>query len=361
MSPALFRYTAFFACAFAISACGGGSSTPNTRPSGNPIATPTGQPTRAPAPSSLPAAAYVYENINALGGGNGEIDVFSAGSVNAATPRKVSSASLYPYGGTLAWGPAGSLFATGNTDAGDLVVEYSAAQLSAGNAPTTVINSFYLPPLSNPNLLLLIESLAVDSHGDVFVVGTPNGFPSVYSVYEYPAGFSPTTTPTKISAPGVTAPTLVRIDSSDNLYVVNSPSTGTASILVFAAANPSSAPLRTIGGTNSGFSSVTSLAVGPDGTLTTFDGTTNEVYVFAPGASGNASPQTVFQSSALNWAQSPIAVDSNNNVYGAQFVIAGSSVTYNLVAFPAGAAGVKSPLFSMQSATLAPTDILFAP
>jgi hypothetical protein len=287
----------------------------------------------------------------------GEIDVFPAGAANAATPRKITSTLLYPTGGTLAWGSGGSLFASANPSSGYLLVEYSASQLASGAAPTPILQSYYLPP-NNPNYLLIILSFAVDSRGDVFVVGTPNGYPPAYGVYEYAAGYTNATIPTKLSATptGITAPTLVRIDSSDNLYVVNAPSSGATSILVFSATNPNTAPLRTIGGPDSGFSLVSSFAVGPDGTLTAFDSSTLEVYVFAPGAT---SFPNVFQSSALNWPQSPIAVDANDNVYGAEAFF-GSPFSSSIVAFPAGATGVKAPLFSVQSPTLAPAGILFA-
>lgn len=319
---------------------------------------------KAPLPTSLPKTAYVYENEAGLGNSTtGEIDVFAAGSVNAATPQKLTSTLLYPDGGSLAWGANGSLFATGNTDQGYLVVDYSAAQLSAGTGPAVAIESYYYNLLhslpANPNALLTMLSMAVDSRGDVFVVGTPNGFPAAYGVYEWPAGYTATTNPTKLTSASITAPALVYIDASDNLYVVNGSQMVSYSILVYSATAFNATPSRTIGGSNAGFGSVTSLAVGADGTLTAMDGGTDEVYVFKPGATNNPTPEAVFQSSALNWA-SPITVDANNNVYGSQFFFV-PTISFQLEAFGAGSVGVVPPLFNVQSAALYPTYILFGP
>jgi hypothetical protein len=333
--------------------------------SGAPATATTALSLAAVPPSSLPKTTYVYENEVVLGASIGEIDVFAAGSVNTVTPKKMSSALLYPTGGTLTFGPGGALYATGNTDQGDLVVEYTAAQLSAGTGPTSIVESYDYNLLhnqpGNQNALLLTSSLAVDSHGNLFVVGEPNAYPPNFSVYEFPAGFTPTTVPTKIPASptGETGAQSVYVDSKDNLYVVNSTMAAGTSILIFGSSSPSSAPVRTIGGSNAGFTTVTSLGVGPDGTLTVYDGVTFEVYVFAPGAANNPSPVSVFQSPALNWT-TPITVDANNNVYGSQFFY-GASTYYDLAVFPANATSVVQPLFTVQSAALAPTGILTGP
>ena len=313
---------------------------------------------KAPTPTSLPKTAYVYE------GGSSEIDAFPAGSVNAATPVRLVSTALSPSGGPLAWAPGGSLYAAGNDDAGDLVVAYTAAQLSAGTGtPATIIKSYYYNVSTdpNPNLLLLIGSLAVDSKGDVFVVGAFVGPPLVEAVYEFPAGFTPTTKATLIPASptGLTAPTLLSIDSNDNLYVVNSPPNVPATILEFSASNPATAPTRVIGGSTGGFTAPASMAAGSDGTLTVMDGVTNVMYVFAPGTGNNPPPEFVLQSTAQFFFP-PLTVDANNNIYGSALFI-GSPNTYQLQAFAAGTNGVAPPIFSVQSPLLNPTYILFAP
>ena len=285
---------------------------------------------RAPLPTSLPKTTYVYENEVGLGNSStGEIDVFAAG----------------------------------NTDQGPLVVEYTAAQLSGGTGPTAAIESYSYNLLhnlpANPNALLSITSLALDSRGDLFVAGTPNGYPAVYGLYEWPAGYSATTNPTKLTSASLTSPTLVSIDSNDNLYVVNGSQSIPYNIFVYSATAFNATPSRTIGGSNAGFATVTSLALGGDGTLTAMDGGTYEVYVFKPGATNNPSPEAVFQSSALNWG-SPITVDANNNVYGSQFFIV-PNLSFQLEAFAAGSVGVVPPLFNVKSAALYPTSILLGP
>jgi hypothetical protein len=152
---------------------------------------------------------------------------------------------------------------------------------------------------------------------------------------------------------------LVSIDSNDNLYVVNGSQSIPYNIFVYSATAFNATPSRTIGGSNAGFATVTSLALGGDGTLTAMDGGTYEVYVFKPGATNNPSPEAVFQSSALNWG-SPITVDANNNVYGSQFFIV-PNLSFQLEAFAAGSVGVVPPLFNVKSAALYPTSILLGP
>jgi len=316
-------------------------------------------------PTSLPATLYVFDEVS----GVGEVDVFPAGSVNTVTPSaRLSSLLLNQGPGSLAFGPGGNLFAEGNTDNGPLVVEYTAAQLAAGSGtPAVVVQSYYynlehsLTP--NPKAVLEIGSLAVDSKGDLFVIGTYNGSSTEY-LFEFPAGYTPTTNATVIpsSPTGITSPTLLYIDSNDNLYVANQPANETPSILVFSAENPATAPVRTIGassGSNAGFTSVGSMAVGADGTLTVMDGTTFVMYTFAPGATNNPTPESSFQSPA-EFFFGPMTVDPNDNIYGFQLNI-GSPNTYQLDAYPAGSTGVGKALFSVESSYFNPSALIFAP
>lgn len=315
-------------------------------------------------PTSLPATLYVFDEVS----GVGEVDVFAAGSVNAATPSaRLSSLLLNQGPGSLAFGPGGNLFAEGNTDNGPLVVEYTAPQLAAGSGtPTTVAYSYYhnLNTDPNPKDPLAISSLALDSKGDMFVLGELNDGTGTLHVFEYPAGFTLATNPTEIpsSPTGLTAPTVVYVDSNDNLYVANQPANVPGSILIFSAENPTTAPVRTIGassGSNAGFTTVGGMAAGADGTLTVIDSVTYEIYVFAPGATNNPTPEYSFQSPA-QFFFGPIAVDPNDNVYGFQLNI-GSPNTYQLDAYPAGSTGVGKALFSVESSYFNPSALVFAP
>jgi hypothetical protein len=273
---------------------------------------------------------------------------------------RLISTYLYPYGGNLAFTSNGSLLATGYTDQGWLVVSYSPSQLKGGSDPTPVIYSYYyyIKHGGNPNELLIIGSFAVDSKGDVFVVGEPNLAGGTLSVWEYPAGFTPSTTPTKVATAAETAPDSVYVDSKDNLYVVNGGQQTPFSILVYSASSPTGSPVRTIAGSNVGFTSIREIAVTPNGTLLVMDSVSDEVFVFAPGANGNVAPQAAFQSGALNWA-SPITADPNGNVYGSEFLIPSNS--FQLEAFAGDSVGVVTPLFSVQNQYLNPVDLRFGP
>jgi hypothetical protein len=249
-----------------------------------------------------------------------------------------------------------------------LVVQYSASQLSAhSGTPTTILQSYQAS--FNTKLPFEVGGMAVDSQGDVFVTGELYADPpaSAFSLFEYKAGFGPTTPPITISASttGNTNPSYVRIDSNNILYVANAPQTDmniSGSVLEFSASNPSTAPIRTIGGvsSNAGFTTVGGMAVGPDGTLVVIDAITNAVYGFAPGTTNNPSPSFVFQSPSDLFAP-PITLDANDNVYGLQFLAPGNQ----LDVYPAGSTGVPAALFTLQltpaNPLLTPADFIFAP
>jgi hypothetical protein len=292
-------------------------------------------------PTSLPKILYAYIN-------SPEIDAFAAGSVGTSAPAARFTSSSLGVPGFLAWGPNGALYASGNVDTGHLVVAYTAAQLAAGSgSPTTIIDSYQAS--LNKSLPTQVGGLGVDTSGDVFILGQllAQSGTNALEVFEYKAGFSPTTVPITIpsSPTGETAPTLLYVDSSNRLYVVNTPTGTPATILVFSTVTPNSAPMRTIGGpgSNAGFTTVAGMAVGADGTLTVVDGITNNVYQFAPGSTSNPSPATVFQSPSQFFA-APVTVDANNNVYGNQLLNPGNQVDV----YPAGATGVPTALFTLQ-------------
>jgi hypothetical protein len=316
-------------------------------------------------PTSLPQTLYSYVS------GTNEIDIFAPGSVSTSAPiGKLTSTLQVAQPGGLAWAPGGALDVAGNTNVGvgALVVQYSASQLSAhSGTPTTILQSYQAS--FNTKLPFEVGGMAVDSQGDVFVTGELYADPpaSAFSLFEYKAGFGPTTPPITISASttGNTNPSYVRIDSNNILYVANAPQTDmniSGSVLEFSASNPSTAPIRTIGGVNSnaGFTTVGGMAVGPDGTLVVIDAITNAVYGFAPGTTNNPSPSFVFQSPSDLFAP-PITLDANDNVYGLQFLAPGNQ----LDVYPAGSTGVPAALFTLQltpaNPLLTPADFIFAP
>jgi len=297
---------------------------------------------KAAPPTSLPKILYAYINPS-------EIDAFAAGSIGTSVPAARFMSSNLGVPGFLAWGPNGALYASGNVDTGHLLVEYTAAQLAAGSgSPTSIIDSYQAS--LNKNLPTQVGGLGVDTSGDVFILGQllAQSGTNALEVLEYKAGFSATTVPIAIpsSPTGETAPTLLYVDASNKLYVVNTPSGTSATILVFSTASPSSAPIRTIGGPggNAGFTSVAGMAVGADGTLTVVDGNTSNVYQFAPGMTSNPSPAAVFQSPSQFFG-APVTVDANNNVYGNQLL---SPAGNQLDVYAAGSTGVPTALFTLQ-------------
>ena len=190
-------------------------------------------------------------------------------------------------------------------------------------------------------------AVAFDAAGDLYV-----GVLSPPSIVEYAPGATAASTPLRTITGGATEislPNGVALDGAGNLYVSNA---GSAAITVYApGANGDVAPIRTISGgaTDIGISTnvLQSIAVNSAGTIYAALATDlrgGGIAVFAPGASGNAVPETTLVGTATG-LDGPIAIalDSNRNLYAI------NSNSDTVIVFAAGATGDATPLRTFSS------------
>jgi hypothetical protein len=221
----------------------------------------------------------------------GEIAVYPPGSTGSATPARVLTGPL-----TLLTSPlsmavdaTGQMYITDNDDNAVLIF-----------APGATGNVAPVRQIANTGGF----GIAVDTGGNVYVAP----FPGDQGVVVYGPTASGNATPIRtISGTATTLGVILQIavDSNANLYVANA---GNASIDVFApGANGNVAPTRVIAGSATTLANAMGVAVDSTGAIYVCDvadtgmDTGPSVDVFAPGANGNAAPQSRFTST--QWTQ----------------------------------------------------------
>jgi hypothetical protein len=334
---------------------GGGGNSPSPRITPTPGgATPTpggATPTPSPGPpaTALPTAAYVFGNLT-LSSTYGEIDIFPKGSVGTATPTRLTSTDLTILGGMLAVAPNGTIVGTGACPPCTYtLVEFAASAIGLNATPTAVIN---YPGHANPSPLVAPAALAFDKNNYLYAIQGAQSVPSepasifiinpgasgsLSGQYQTIAGSS--TMLSNVNQSGLA------VDASGNIYAALEPSTGPPYIAVYPPGEYGNiAPARVISGSNTGFKIPSQIGVSAGGTLSVFDSQSQEVFVFAPGASGNVLPMAEFQSPQLPY-NSPMAVDASGNVYA--FNLTNLSGPQALIVFDAGASGFVAPSLSV--------------
>ncbi len=144
------------------------------------------------------------------------------------------------------------------------------------------------------------------------------------------------------SSTGLNGPTGIARDASGYLYVANYI---TNTVTVFApGANGNVAPARTIAGSSTGLTSVRGLAIDAAGNLYVVNTTENNIVVFAPGADGNVSPIRTIAGSATG-LQRPIGIgaDPAGTLYVTNLASYGVPATQAVTVYAPGATGNASP------------------
>jgi hypothetical protein len=332
----------------------GATPTPAPSSHASPTATPSGPvvtPSPGPPATALPTAAYVFGNL-ALASTYGEIDIFPKGSVGTVTPTRLTSSDLAVLGGMVAVAPNGTVVGSGGCPpCSYTLVEFSSSAIGMGATPTAVIN---YPGHANPSPLVAPGALAFDKNGYLYVIQAQETLPSgtePAAIYIINPGASgslsgqyQTISGSSTMLSGVNQSGLA-IDGSGNIYAAMEPNTGAPYIAVYPPGEYGNvAPARVISGSNTGFKMPAQIGVSAGGTLYVFDGQSQEVYVFAPGANGNVLPMAEFQSPQMPYS-TPIAVDASGNVYA--YNLTNLSGAQSLIVFDVGASGFVAPSFSI--------------
>jgi hypothetical protein len=209
--------------------------------------------------------------------------------------------------------------------------------------------------ITSLNQVDLYSDVATDSSGYIYV--------SSDSLFDETQGsvlvFAPTANGTVAPLRTITLsgdPHVIAVDSAGNIYVAIAPLTGPlpAMILEFAAgANGNATPIRTItvpydSATGAGFP--VGLAVDASGDIVyaayTSTAGFNEIQVFSPDQSGNATPARTISGAQSQILQiGGIALDAAGNIYAATQTL--GDLTPNLLEFSAGINGSAIPINSI--------------
>jgi sugar lactone lactonase YvrE len=158
------------------------------------------------------------------------------------------------------------------------------------------------------------------------------------------------------SSTGLNNPDAVAVDAAGNIYVANfgTATPATASITIYApGASGDATPTATIAGSNTGLSTPQGIAVDAAGIIYVANdfigGPASRITVYAPGASGNATPDRSI-SGGLDRPRG-IAVDAVGNIYVT------NEEADNVTVYAAGANGLTTPIARIEGLNAG----LFAP
>jgi sugar lactone lactonase YvrE/cell division septation protein DedD len=259
---------------------------------------------------ALAATVFVFPRLAGLTSQPNYPDVTPLGAVSGS-----KTGLSYPQG--IALDSSDNFYVADN--AANSVFVYQAG--SKGNiAPIPAISAAMTTGLSYP------QGIALDSSGKIYVTdaGDSEASPLIpASVFVYPAGSNGNTAPTATisgSNTGLSYPQGIALDSSRNIYVVDE----NPSVFVYSAGSTGNvAPTTTISGDATGLDSPVGIAldssrniyVADEGNVSC-DGTSESVYVYAAGSTGDAVPIAIIGGTDTGLCYPVgIALDSSGNIY----------------------------------------------
>ena len=196
------------------------------------------------------------------------------------------------------------------------------------------------------------SGIAVDPAGRVYVAQSQG----MNSILTYAPGATGNAAPVDVisgSKTGLSYPQGVALDAAGRLYVTNiiPYPANVPSITVYApGASGNASPVATIQGSNTGLGTPQDIAVDAQGRVYVANGGGGSVTVYAPGANGNVSPIASISGSNTGLTEPiGIAVDGTGKIYVSNFLACGYDIaSQGIQVFAAGANGNATPIASIK-------------
>lgn len=279
----------------------------------------------------VPSAAPCSATVTAPCAVQNAIAVYAPGS---ATPARIiaGAATGLNDAASVTLDGAGNVYALNAAESGLAFVTVYPVTANGNTAPSRTVQ---LPHTSSGVTDVTANEIAAATNGTLYALDETFSIGSATTAIDV---FGPTATgppPTRsVSPPSATASfaSILGVDMAQNLYVLGSDtSLGQSEVFVYAPGATSL--LRTL--TVSAFANFGGGAVAPNGTVYVVS-LGNGVAVYAPGASGTASPaRTIPISPPSRLAQTAFSVDGSGNMY--------ASSLNTVWVYPASANGTTPP------------------
>ncbi|HUY25889.1 MAG TPA: kelch repeat-containing protein [Candidatus Binataceae bacterium] len=197
------------------------------------------------------------------------------------------------------------------------------------------------------------EGVAADAAGNIYVANSTSG-----TVTVYPAASNGDAAPSNtISAPSLTGPAGIALDSSANIYVVNNAQSVTPSVQIFAAgSNGGAAPMTIIQGANTHLDQPTAITLDTSGNLYVLNSGSSgqpSITAYPAGSTGDAAPSLIItgSSTGLSGNEWGIAVDGGGDIFVPSEGPQGN--TPGILMFAAGDTGNVAPVATISGGSTA--------
>jgi sugar lactone lactonase YvrE len=304
---------------------------PTATPTVGPSSAPTATPTPSPTPTVAPATVYYVDDA-----GTNQLTAYPFGATGDVAPARTVSGSNTG----LAF-PRRML-----TDAqGDIIVANAQSGTVTIFAPAPNGNQMPARTLTNA-VLAGVDGLAVDAAGNLYAASCAYcylGNQNFDAISVFAPGVNGSTAPLRTiegTNTGLSDPTDVGIDAGGTAHVTNY---GANTITSYAAGtNGNVAPTATLGGASTAIANPECVAFDSSGNEYVCDSTTNAITVYPPGASGNSAPiRTLVGTATLLNDPTSIVFDTTGRMYVAN--PGGNTITV----YAANAANNTAPIFSI--------------
>jgi hypothetical protein len=254
----------------------------------------------SPAPATPATVANVYI---ACGGVPAEICTMPGNSTGAPAPANTITIPGLNAVNAIAVDSVGNIYAATGTD----IREYAAGATGTATPIRTI-------PFDATTTLSSPLAIAVDSAGAVYASQlSASGSQISGSVLVFSSSANGSVPPIRVlsgALTGLVDPMQIELDGSGNLYVYNLNFSSQSPVLVFASgATGNVAPIRSLNGP------FLAIAVDSAGDIYTLSFT--GINIYAPGASGSATPTQIVPSGSLGFPafNNGLGADSAGNIY----------------------------------------------